>query len=727
MNARSFLATSLSLPGCATLAAAGAVLVCTSSLLGAPAEPSEADRVFQLPASARIGPAGTPSSFSLWLPIGGVERLIQLEPVSLRTEEFRVFVTGPRGEFHEIQPPLPRTLRGVVHGSPSARVFGSLLDDGLHLLIQGVDDDLDGDDRDVLVVQPVGAGGEHRLFPAVNELPEGFCGVTGDEHLPLDLGDFEVPRGSGGDWGGGVAGTSCQRLIEMAFDADFQFYQSNGSSVPNTIADMENVFAGVQTIYGDQLDVPFLIGTIVVRTTTGLPYDTNNPSDLLGKVAAEWSTNLAGVPRDLVHLFTGKNLSGSTIGIAYTPGACVGAGYSLSQSKWSLIYNNRVSVCAHELGHNLGGQHCNGQPDCGIMCAAVNGCPGGILNFGVFETNQILGYIDAASCLGPIQPSQVASSGGTLCTAVEISFVPAEGATSHTIWRAPGGAGQGSAVAIAFDAVSPYLDSSVPAGPTFQYWVSAVHPDGCESKLTGPVSGFIPSQLSSPSSVIAADAQSCVSVGVLWSGVTGNNGYQVWRSEDNDPANAIFLDDDNSSPYFDASAQPGVVYRYWVRTKNACGAPGPFGNSDLGSRKAAPSPGAPSASDGVSCDNIQVSWAAVPGATSYTIWRGPSSDPSAAAVLAANVVSPYVDFTVTPGATLWYFVQAGNECGAGGLGVGDSGTAGIFGDLTGDCLVNGADLGALLSQWGTAGSADLNGDGIVNGADLGLLTAAWTG
>ena len=48
------------------------------------------------------------------------------------------------------------------------------------------------------------------------------------------------------------------------------------------------------------------------------------------------------------------------------------------------------------------------------------------------------------------------------------------------------------------------------------------------------------------------------------------------------------------------------------------------------------------------------------------------------------------------------------------------------GDLNGDGVVNGADLGVLLSLWGSAGGpGDLNGDGIVNGADLGVLLANW--
>ena len=48
-----------------------------------------------------------------------------------------------------------------------------------------------------------------------------------------------------------------------------------------------------------------------------------------------------------------------------------------------------------------------------------------------------------------------------------------------------------------------------------------------------------------------------------------------------------------------------------------------------------------------------------------------------------------------------------------------------FGDLNGDGVVNGADLGLLLGAWGTPGPGDLNGDGTVTGSDLGLLLGAW--
>jgi len=51
----------------------------------------------------------------------------------------------------------------------------------------------------------------------------------------------------------------------------------------------------------------------------------------------------------------------------------------------------------------------------------------------------------------------------------------------------------------------------------------------------------------------------------------------------------------------------------------------------------------------------------------------------------------------------------------------------IVGDIDGNGIVDGADLGALLGAWGTSDpAADLDGDGTVGGGDLGLLLGNWT-
>ena len=56
---------------------------------------------------------------------------------------------------------------------------------------------------------------------------------------------------------------------------------------------------------------------------------------------------------------------------------------------------------------------------------------------------------------------------------------------------------------------------------------------------------------------------------------------------------------------------------------------------------------------------------------------------------------------------------------------------GCFGDLNEDGEVNSADIGLMLSAWGSCGKAgpgcfgDLNEDGQVNGTDIGLILGAW--
>lgn len=71
-----------------------------------------------------------------------------------------------------------------------------------------------------------------------------------------------------------------------------------------------------------------------------------------------------------------------------------------------------------------------------------------------------------------------------------------------------------------------------------------------------------------------------------------------------------------------------------------------------------------------------------------------------------------VDFGIASAATLDIVLEpapAGNPC-----------------DLTGDGLVDGADLTMLLGRWGTADSeADLDGSGQVDGADLAELLGCW--
>jgi hypothetical protein len=100
-----------------------------------------------------------------------------------------------------------------------------------------------------------------------------------------------------------------------------------------------------------------------VYSTSNDPFsDTTNPSTRLNEFGSYRNANdnspgqlLYGA--DLAHLFTGVDLSGSTVGIAWVGSVCetiTGAGVS---QDYSSNMNSLVSLTAHEIGHNLAARH----------------------------------------------------------------------------------------------------------------------------------------------------------------------------------------------------------------------------------------------------------------------------------------------------------------------------------------------------------------------------------
>jgi hypothetical protein len=102
-----------------------------------------------------------------------------------------------------------------------------------------------------------------------------------------------------------------------------------------------------------------------------------------------------------------------------------------------------------------------------------------------------------------------------------------------------------------------------------------------------------------------------------------------------------------------------------------------------------------------------------------------ASNPNANALRWSTMYNFWFDANTPPaigGGSIGFFKVAGQ---ANLTTYGPSAPA-LPGDLNGDGQVNGADLGILLANWGTAGAGDLNSDGTVDGADLGALLSNWT-
>ena len=247
---------------------------------------------------------------------------------------------------------------------------------------------------------------EPRLWPGYGQEPMAPSGVGGTRSNGGSSthnhqhGDSHTQPGSLGGPGSGRA----DKTVEFAADCDYEFYNKNGGSTSRTVQDVEDVINAVDSIYQRDVEICYDIGDVIVRTTSNDPYTSNNAGTLLDQFRAEWRANMGHIQRDVAELFTGRTISGSVIGVAWLGVICnSNYGYSMVQSRYTSNWSRRVSLSAHELGHNWNSDHCcgscSGCNSCHIMCPCNGGCSGNVSKFGNSSISSILSHKNSRSCL----------------------------------------------------------------------------------------------------------------------------------------------------------------------------------------------------------------------------------------------------------------------------------------------------------------------------------------
>lgn len=286
------------------------------------------------------------------IPIDGVPATLDLEPRSVRAENFSVELQLEDGSLMPIEPLPPSTYRGTVAGSPGSAVAAALAPEGLYARIVLPD----GADH---FVEPVAA---HVAGAAPNQYAVyrgdavvasgGTCGVRGAQGLHGIAA--AAPTTTGTTAAGGLY------LAELALDADFEYFQLNGSDVDATVAKMETIINSVNVQYERDVTIRHVVTKIVIRVAEPDPYTTTDADALLTQLRNEWTAlPLVLQPRDVVQLFTGRELDTNTIGIANLGQVCrTGSHYSLVQSDCCGNGGCSTDLSAHELGHSWNALHC---------------------------------------------------------------------------------------------------------------------------------------------------------------------------------------------------------------------------------------------------------------------------------------------------------------------------------------------------------------------------------
>ncbi len=365
-----------------------------------------------------IGGQGEPITFHV--EIEGDLRTFMVEPQSIRANGYRLIAQLEDGTLQDMQPGPISTYRGFSTDN-LYKVWAGF--DGIHLTAT-IESLVTGGGYEILplptLLDPVY---DHLVYRVEADIAEkGTCElidpfIDDSEQLPGTLA-----------FGGG---TTPLKVAQLAIDCDFEFYQSNGSSISNTEADVETVINRVindhynDTSQTNDPEITYLITAIVVRTTSNDPYSSNSAGTMLNELGGQWQGGgFPGIPRDHVELFSDKNISGGTIGVAWLSGICSNLEYSVVESKIGSL-TSRASLTSHEIGHNWGSGHCSGG-DCHIMCPSLGGCAGLGGDFGASALSQInSGKAAHLFCLddpgptgGPTAPNITAVGPGTIAAVV---------------------------------------------------------------------------------------------------------------------------------------------------------------------------------------------------------------------------------------------------------------------------------------------------------------------
>jgi hypothetical protein len=128
--------------------------------------------------------------------------------------------------------------------------------------------------------------------------------------------------------------------------ADAQFNAKYGDLTNDQILSYVN---SAEAIYSTQLGIRFKItGQTILSNQDSI----TNPGDIL----SSFRTNpLTQDEASLRHLFTGKDMDGVTVGIAYIGAVCSVPKYSYGVSQD--YYGFTSQIFAHEVGHNFGASH----------------------------------------------------------------------------------------------------------------------------------------------------------------------------------------------------------------------------------------------------------------------------------------------------------------------------------------------------------------------------------
>ena len=238
---------------------------------------------------------------------------------------------------------------------------------------------------------------------------------------------------------------------------------------------------------------------------------------------------------------------------------------------------------------------------------------------------------------------------------INVSWSGITGASGYQVYRAA--SSTGTYVLTATTAGVSYNNIGLTTNSTYYYKVRAYNIAG-SSKVYSSFSSVVSAKPipAAPASVKAVSS-SYNSVNVSWSGVTGANGYQIYRGSSSTGTYSLILTT-SAANYNITGLLTGTTYYYKVRAYRIVGSIKIYSNfSSVVSEKSIPAVPASVKAVSSSYNSINLSWSGVTGASGYEIYRAASSTETYA-LISSNAANSYNNTGLSTGTTYYYKIRA---------------------------------------------------------------------
>jgi hypothetical protein len=236
------------------------------------------------------------------------------------------------------------------------------------------------------------------------------------QQLTSELHTFQIEAAT--------AEATALKQVRVGVVGDFEFVSQFTTSTPeDAIVARMNIVDG---IFSSQLGVKVSLATPTLFRSDTDPFTKSAASDLLSELRTYRAGSPAQQALGITHLMTGRNLDGSTVGIAYIKGLCSAQfGASLSQGTFNTTQS--ALIAAHEIGHNFGAPHdgesgsaCEATAQTFLMAPQLNGSN----QFSPCSIQEITPVVNGAQCLTAYSPPDASiSAPTTLSATVGTAFV----------------------------------------------------------------------------------------------------------------------------------------------------------------------------------------------------------------------------------------------------------------------------------------------------------------